>query len=49
VPLLAFGPGINPVDLGTRPSFADLGQTVAQALAVPALAHGTSFWEALQS
>jgi len=49
VPLLAFGPGVRPVNLGTRASFADLGQTVAEALSAPALTHGTSFWEALRS
>lgn len=42
VPQLFAGPGIRPVDLGTRDSFCDLGQTVARHLALPALAHGTS-------
>jgi phosphopentomutase len=31
------------VDLGTRATFADLGQTVAAAFGVEPLAHGTSF------
>jgi phosphopentomutase len=31
------------VDLGVRQTFADLGQTLADAFRVPALAHGTSF------
>ena len=31
------------VDLGTRPTFADLGQTVAEIFGVGALANGTSF------
>ncbi len=48
VPLLAFGPGVKAVDLGARASFADLGQTVVDALGAPALAHGTSFWKDLQ-
>jgi phosphopentomutase len=43
VPLLAFGPRIRPVDLGRRSTFADIGQTVADFLEVPALAAGTSF------
>jgi phosphopentomutase len=47
VPLLAFGPGVRPVDLGIRASFADLGQTVAAALGAPPLAAGISFWGAI--
>jgi phosphopentomutase len=31
------------VDLGTRATFADLGQTLADLFGVPALAHGQSF------
>ena len=31
------------VDLGTRQTFADLGQTLAELFGVGALAHGTSF------
>jgi len=48
VPLLAFGPGVQAAPLGDRASFADLGQTVAAALAAPALAYGTSFWDAIR-
>jgi phosphopentomutase len=44
VPLLVVGPRVRPVDLGRRPTFADIGQTVAQFLQVPALAAGTSFF-----
>ena len=47
VPLLAFGPGVRAVELGSRTSFADLGQTVAAALEVAPLARGVSFWESL--
>jgi phosphopentomutase len=43
VPLLIVGPRIRPVALGRRPTFADIGQTVAEFLGVPALAAGTSF------
>jgi len=32
-------------DLGTRQTFADLGQTLADNFAVGPLAHGTSFLE----
>jgi phosphopentomutase len=43
VPLLAVGPKVRPVDVGRRGTFADIGQTVAEFLEVPALPAGTSF------
>jgi phosphopentomutase len=44
VPLLVFGPSVRPgIDLGTRPTFADLGQTLADLFAVGPLDHGKSF------
>ncbi len=43
VPLLVTGPRIRPVDLGRRATMADIGQTVAEFLGVPALSTGTSF------
>ncbi len=44
VPLLALGPGFKQgTDLGTRPTFADLGQTAAEFLKVKLTPHGTSF------
>ncbi len=44
VPLLVFGPSVRAgVDLGTRRTFADLGQTLAELFGVGPLAHGTSF------
>ena len=44
VPLLVTGAAVRPgVDLGTRPTFADLGQTVAEIFEVHPLVHGTSF------
>ena len=43
VPLLVFGPRVRPADLGRRRTFADIGQTVAEFLGVPALVAGTSF------
>jgi phosphopentomutase len=43
VPLLAVGPKVRPMDLGHRGTFADIGQTVAEFLEVPALTAGTSF------
>jgi phosphopentomutase len=47
VPLLAFGPAVAAVPLGVRPSFCDLGQTIAEGLGAPALARGTSFWSVI--
>jgi phosphopentomutase len=44
VPLLATGPRVEAgVDLGTRRTFADLGQTIAELFGVGPLRHGTSF------
>jgi phosphopentomutase len=49
VPLLAAGPGLKSgVDLGTHPTFADLGQTAAEFLKVKPTAHGTSFLELIR-
>jgi phosphopentomutase len=46
VPLLAYGQPIHRgMNLGTRSTFADLGQTIAQAFGVCPLAAGTSFAE----
>ena len=50
VPLLAFGPAVRPARLGTRASFADLGQTIAEGLGVARAARtGESFLAALAS
>jgi phosphopentomutase len=44
VPLMIAGAPVRAaVDLGTRPTFADLGQTLADLFGVPPLPHGTSF------
>lgn len=43
VPVLAFGPGIEPRFIGKRDTFADIGQTIAAHLGLPPLKHGTSF------
>jgi phosphopentomutase len=50
VPLLVAGARVRPgVDLGTRPTFADLGQSLAEAFGVEPLAHGTSFLREIMS
>jgi phosphopentomutase len=44
VPLFAVGPLVKPgVNLGTRKTFADLGQTIAELFTVGPLPNGTSF------
>ncbi|WP_181950077.1 phosphopentomutase [Moorella stamsii] len=43
VPLLVYGNRIQPVDLGVRSTFADLGATVAELLGVPYDLAGESF------
>ena len=44
VPLLAFGPGVRGgVDLGTRPTYADLAATLAENFQVAAFPGATSF------
>lgn len=49
VPVLVAGPSVPAgVDLGTRPTFADLGQTLADLFGVAALEHGRSFLSAIQ-
>jgi phosphopentomutase len=47
VPLLAAGPAVRPVDLGTRPTFSDLGATVGDWLGVSFRGAGESFLETL--
>jgi phosphopentomutase len=44
VPVFLVGKSVRPgVDIGTRPTFADLGQTVAEIFGVGPLENGTSF------
>ena len=47
VPVLAFGPGVRPAELGLRESFADIGQTLAEHLSIAPLNHGCSFLKKL--
>jgi phosphopentomutase len=50
VPLLVTGAHVcGGADLGTRRTFADLGQTLAEAFGVGRLAHGTSFLREIAS
>jgi phosphopentomutase len=44
VPILVTGTRVRAgIDIGTRPTFADLGQTLAENFGVEPLAHGSSF------
>ncbi|MDE2181896.1 MAG: phosphopentomutase [Alphaproteobacteria bacterium] len=43
IPILAFGPGINPGPIGVRPTFADIGQSIAHHLRLEPLPVGESF------
>ena len=43
VPLIAIGPRVNPIDLGSRATFSDLGATVGEWLGVSYRGKGTSF------
>lgn len=42
IPILIFGPKVPAIALGIRDSFADIGQTLAKILQMPALEHGAS-------
>ena len=43
VPIMAFGPGIRSREIGIRPTYADIGESVAAHLGIPAGSHGWSF------
>ncbi len=49
VPVLMFGPGVKPVNLGQRQTMADMGQTIAEHLSLVPLNYGQSFLTALFS
>ena len=48
VPLLVIGHGVHPVSVGVRPTFSDLGATVAEWLNVAFRGRGTSFLQTLE-
>jgi phosphopentomutase len=45
VPVLVFGPKIHSQFIGRRDTFADIGQSIAEHLAIAPLLHGVSFME----
>ena len=46
VPVLVVGSGIAPGTIGIRPTFADIGESIAAHLGLVAGPHGTSFLQA---
>eukprot|EP00493_Phyllostaurus_siculus_P027000 UN27346 len=49
VPVLAYTPGMTPVNLGERETFADIGQTLATWFSLAPLEYGNSFKSQLGS
>jgi len=43
VPVLVYGDSVNPVNIGVRKSFSDIGQTIAEFLQTESIANGKSF------
>lgn len=43
VPVIGIGPGLKGGDIGLRPTFADIGETIADHLGLARGRHGTSF------
>lgn len=43
IPVLAYGPGIKPGNIGKRSTFADIGQSLAKHFGLKTLPYGTSF------
>lgn len=46
VPVIFFGPAARPGNLGARPTFADMGQTIANHLDLPNLQAGSNVFQA---
>ncbi|MGB3502070.1 MAG: phosphopentomutase [Mesorhizobium sp.] len=49
VAVIGTGPGLAPANIGVRPTFADIGATVAEHLGLPPGPHGTSFLPRLRN
>ena len=43
IPVLVFGPELDGRFIGRRDTFADIGQSIAEHLAIEPLLHGVSF------
>jgi phosphopentomutase len=48
IPVIGLAPGMKGGDVGLRPTFSDIGETVAEHLGIPAGRHGTSFLNTLR-
>jgi phosphopentomutase len=48
IPVLVYGKTLQPVNLGERETFADIGQTLAEYFGVDKMDYGTSFLKAMQ-
>ena len=49
VPIIGTGPGLKPGPVGLRATYADIGETVAEHLAIAPGRHGISFWSGLSA
>lgn len=49
VPVIGTGPGMRGGSIGVRPTFADIGETVAQHLGLARGRHGTSFYATIRA
>jgi phosphopentomutase len=49
VPVIGTGPDLRPGSVGLRSSYSDIGETVAEHLALPMGRHGTSFYGAIRA
>jgi phosphopentomutase len=47
IPVIGVAPGLRGGPIGLRPTFADIGETVAEHLALAPGRHGTSFYKAI--
>ena len=48
IPILCYGSQLKAQDLGERATFADIGQSLADALNLPEMDHGTSFFQEIK-
>lgn len=46
-PVIGIAPGLSGGDIGLRPTFADIGATIAEHLGIPPGKHGSSFFSAI--
>ena len=49
IPIMGTGPGMKPANVGLRPTFADIGETVATHLGFAPGPHGASFYDLIRA